>query len=151
MKKNILLLQFCVLGLTYQSFSQAPVSFPDGIIVGTPTTIIPAGSTYKLAVSGGIITEKVRVATNGSPFWADFVFEPKYNLKPLPELEKYIKLNKHLPEIPTTVEVTKNGIDLAEISALLLQKQEEMTLYMIEQDKKIRRLEKQVRRLSKKK
>lgn len=150
MKKIIFLLPFCVLGLTCQSFTQAPVSFPDGIIVGTPTTVIPTGSTYKLAVSGGIITEKVRVATNGSPFWADFVFEPNYNLRPLSELDKYIKLNKHLPQIPTTVEVTKNGIDLAEMQALLLQKQEEMTLYIIEQDKKIRHLEKQVYRLLKK-
>jgi hypothetical protein len=150
MKKIIYLLQFCGLGLVHQSFGQAPVSFPDGIIVGTPTTIIPSGSTYKLAVSGGIITEKVKVATNGSPFWADFVFDPKYNLRPLAELDKYIKLNKHLPEIPTTAEVTQNGIDLAQISALLLQKQEEMTLYMIEQDKKIKRLEKQVYKLSRK-
>jgi hypothetical protein len=133
-----------------KSFAQYPVSFPDGIIIGTATTTIPASSPYKLAVSGGIITEKVRVATNGTPFWADFVFEPTYQLRSLGELEKFIQANKHLPEIPSTSDVTKNGIDLAEMQALLLQKVEELSLYVIEQNKKIKTLERKVKRLSRK-
>jgi hypothetical protein len=66
------------------------------------------------------LTEKVRVATTGTPFWADFVFEPTFKLKSLSELEQYIKLHKHLPDIPSTSEVIQNGIDLAETQALLL-------------------------------
>ncbi|MES2518414.1 MAG: hypothetical protein V4585_09920 [Bacteroidota bacterium] len=149
MKSFFYLLLLCGLTFVHQSFAQLPVGFPDGITVGTGVTI-PTGSTYKMAISGGIITEKVRVATNGTTFWADFVFDPSYQLRPLAEVEKYIKTNQHLPEIPSTADVTKNGIDLAETQALLLQKVEELTLYVIEQNKKIEKLEKKVKRLSRK-
>lgn len=151
MKK--ILYTILILGLFFvqKSFAQYPVSFPDGIVIGNATTTIPASSPYKLAVSGGIITEKVRVATNGTPFWADFVFEPTYKLRPLGELEKFIQDNKHLPEIPSTADVTQNGIDLAEMQALLLQKIEELSLYVIEQNKKIDKLQKRVNSLSRKK
>lgn len=136
---------------TFNSFAQTgPVGFPDGITVGTGVTI-PAGSTYKMAIGGGILTEKVRVATNGTTFWADFVFDKDYKLRPLSEVESYIKVNKHLPEIPSTAEVTKDGIDLAQTQALLLQKVEELTLYVIEQDKKIKKLESKVHHLRRKK
>jgi hypothetical protein len=134
---------------TFNSLGQA-VGFPDGITVGTGVTI-PAGSTYKMAIGGGILTEKVRVATNGTMFWADFVFDKNYKLRPLSEVETYIKANNHLPEIPSTADVNKNGIDLAETQALLLQKVEELTLYVIEQNKKVAKLEGKVRKLSKKK
>ncbi len=135
---------------TFNSFGQSPVGFPNGITVGTGVSI-PAGSTYKMAIAGGILTEKVRVATNGTTFWADFVFDKDYKLRPLSEVESYIKANNHLPEIPSTSDVRTNGIDLAETQALLLQKVEELTLYVIEQNKKIAKLEGKVRKLSKKK
>lgn len=131
---------------------QSPLYFPDGIIVGSPTLTLPSTSgAYKMAVEGGIITEKVRVATTGSIFWADFVFDKNYKLKSLPQLERYIKLNKHLPGIPTTAEVQKEGFDLGYNQALLLQKIEELTLYTIEQNKKIETLTKKVEALSKRK
>lgn len=136
---------------SFNSLAQTgPVGFPDGITVGTGVTI-PAGSTYKMAIGGGILTEKVRVATNGTTFWADFVFDKDYKLRSLSEVERYIKANNHLPEIPSTADVNKNGIDLAETQALLLQKVEELTLYVIEQNKKIEKLEGKVRKLSRKK
>jgi hypothetical protein len=149
MKKVILL--SLILGFLFiqKSNAQNPVGFPDGITVGTPTVTIPAGSSYKMAVAGGIITEKVRVATNGTTFWADFVFDKSYKLRSLNEVAKYIKLNKHLPDVPSTAEVTQQGIDLANTQAILLQKIEELTLYVIEQNKKIERLNKKVRQLSK--
>ena len=147
MKKSFISLLFACFCFTQASFGQSPVGFPDGIVVGTGVNI-PAGSFYKMAVGGGIITEKVRVATNGTTFWADFVFEPSYELRPILELARYIKLHKHLPDIPSTAEVTKNGIDLAETQALLLQKVEELTLYVIEQNKKIGELEKKVKTIS---
>jgi hypothetical protein len=148
MKKLASLILICGI-VTFNSFGQA-VGFPDGITVGTGVTI-PAGSSYKMAIGGGILTEKVRVATNGTMFWADFVFDKNYRLRPLSEVETYIKANNHLPEIPSTADVNKNGIDLAETQALLLQKVEELTLYVIEQNKKIAKLEGKVRKLSKKK
>lgn len=148
MKKLAYLLLICGI-ITFNTVGQA-VGFPDGITVGTGVTI-PAGSTYKMAIGGGILTEKVRVATNGTMFWADFVFDKNYKLRPLSEVETYIKANNHLPEIPSTADVNKNGIDLAETQALLLQKVEELTLYVIEQNKKIEKLEGKVRKLSRKK
>ena len=150
MKKVFYLGLLCGIGFSHETKAQFPVGFPDGITVGTGATI-PAGSTYKMAIAGGIITEKVRVATNGTAFWADFVFDKNYHLRPLSEVESFIKTNKHLPEIPSTSEVAKNGIDLAETQALLLQKVEELTLYVIEQNKKIERLENKLKRFSRKK
>lgn len=128
--------------LTQKSLAQYPVSFPDGIVIGNSAVTIPAGSTYKLAVSGGIITEKVRIATSGTAFWADYVFEPTFKLRSLKEVENFIKTNKHLPDVPSTAEVTKNGLDLAATQALLLQKIEELTLYVIRQQKEIDQLKK---------
>lgn len=148
MKKIFYFLVICGLCFAQKSMAQGtpvvkyPVSFPDGIIVGSSNITIPAGSTYKLAVSGGILTEKVRVAINGTDFWADYVFEPTFKLKSLKEVEKFIKENKHLPDVPSTSDVTKNGIDLAETQAILLQKVEELTLYIIQQQKEIDKLKK---------
>jgi hypothetical protein len=139
-----------ILGFFFIQNTHAQVGFPDGITVGSPTVTIPAGSTYKMAVSGGIITEKVRVATNGTTFWADFVFDKSYKLRTLSEVAQYIKLNKHLPDVPSTAEVTQEGIDLANTQAILLQKIEELTLYVIEQDKKINQLNKKIRKLRRK-
>lgn len=85
---------------------------------------------YKLAVEGTLGARKIKV-TQASP-WADYVFDSSYQLKPLTELEKFIKINKHLPDVPTAREVEKEGIDVGENQALLLKKVEELTLYMIE-------------------
>jgi hypothetical protein len=150
MKNLLITLLFFGLFLAHNCFAQSPVGFPDGITVGTGVSI-PVGSTYKMAISGGIITEKVRVATNGTLYWADYVFEPTFKLRPLSEVAQFIKLNKHLPDVPSTADVTKNGIDLAETEALLLQKVEELTLYAIEQNKKIEKMERRIVKLSRRK
>ncbi len=84
---------------------------------------------YMLSVDGTIITEKVVVSASE---WADHVFNDSYNLMPLLELKKYIEKNKKLPEIPDETEIKNSGVDLAEINARLLQKVEELTLYLIE-------------------
>ena len=151
MKNTIYIILICGLFIVQKSNAQSPVGFPDGITVGNYTVTIPVGSPYRMAVSGGIITEKVRIATNGTPFWADFVFDKNYKLRSLSEVAEYIKLNKHLPDVPSTADVTKEGIDLAQTQAILLQKVEELTLYVIEQNKKIERLDKKFRRFSHKK
>ena len=103
----------------------------------------------KLTVKGKIHTQEVRVDMTG-PLAAtvpDYVFANDYKLKSLEEVETYIKQNSHLPEIPSAKEIEKNGLMLAEMNMSLLKKMEEMTLYMIEQNKKISELEQQNKRL----
>ncbi|WP_119790326.1 hypothetical protein [Flavobacterium anhuiense] len=75
--------------------------------------------------------------------WSDFVFKKEYNLPTLEEVEKHIAEKGHLENIPNEEEVLKNGINLGEMNAKLLQKIEEMTLYMIDQNKRMNKLEKE--------
>ena len=88
----------------------------------------------KLAVNGTIHSKEVKVDMNG---WPDYVFKKEYNLPTLQEVEKHINEKGHLENIPSEEEVLKNGINLGEMNAKLLQKIEELTLYVIEQNKKI--------------
>jgi hypothetical protein len=90
----------------------------------------------KLTVKGKIHTQEVRVDMAG-PLVPDYVFAPDYDLKPLSEVAQYIKENRHLPEIPSAKEIEANGLHLAEMNMKLLKKIEELTLYVMEQDKKI--------------
>ena len=66
---------------------------------------------------------------------------------PLKELEQYILQNKHLPDVPTQDEISKNGIDVYEMNAVLLKKVEEVTLYVIEQQKQIVELENEIKNI----
>ncbi|MCG8310030.1 MAG: hypothetical protein MI975_21720 [Cytophagales bacterium] len=91
---------------------------------------------YKLDVLGTIRANEVKVATG----WSDFVFEPHYDLKSLDQVEDFIRENGHLPDIPSAKEVEENGISLGEMDARLLQKIEELTLYVIELKKELARL-----------
>ncbi|OCK49707.1 hypothetical protein BA768_07350 [Chryseobacterium sp. CBo1] len=99
---------------------------------------------YKLFVKDGIRTEKVQVDIATQNGWADYVFAKDYKLMPLKELDQFINTNGHLPEVPTTEEAIKNGIELKEMNILLLKKIEELTLYTIEQQKRIEALEKKI-------
>ncbi len=91
----------------------------------------------KLAVNGNIHTKEVKVDLVG---WPDYVFESDYNLPTLKEVENHIAENGHLENIPSAAAVKENGIQLGEMNAKLLQKIEELTLYMIEQNKKTEEL-----------
>ncbi|RPH32184.1 MAG: hypothetical protein EHM93_10210 [Bacteroidales bacterium] len=95
---------------------------------------------YKLAVEGTIAAREVKVTAES---WADFVFRPTYKLRTLGEVEQFIKTNSHLPEIPSAAEVKENGVSLGEMNAKLLQKVEELTLYMIELQKQVDELKAQ--------
>ncbi|MDD3629824.1 MAG: hypothetical protein PHF55_02180 [Bacteroidales bacterium] len=72
---------------------------------------------------------------------------PNYNLMPLKELEQYICKNKHLPDVPTQDEISKDGMDVYEMNAILLKKVEELTLYVIEQQKQIEQLENKIKNI----
>ncbi len=91
-----------------------------------------------LEVAGNIKCTKLIVTTQ----WWDKVFEKDYKLLTLPELEKYILANKHLPDLPTEQDIAKNGCDVGETAALLLKKVEELTLYTIELQKQVDELKK---------
>jgi hypothetical protein len=125
--------------------SGSNISYTSGM-VSIGTTAIPTG--YKLAVGGKIVCEEVVVKLQAN--WPDFVFEPDYNLLPLDELQRFIANHKHLPGIPSASEIAENGVSLADMNAKLLQKIEELTLYLIEQDKRIKQLEEDNYQLKKK-
>ena len=100
-----------------------------------PAETVDASNTplpYNLFVSQGIMTEKVKVALLNSSDWADYVFKPDYQLMPLNEVQSFIAKNGHLPNVPSAEEVAEAGIDVAKMDAKLLEKIEELTLYMIE-------------------
>lgn len=87
----------------------------------------------KLAVDGNILAKEIKVKTDITI--PDYVFEDTYQLPLLSEVESYIREHKHLPEIPSAAEINKDGLKLAEMNLLLLKKVEELTLYLVAQDK----------------
>jgi len=88
-----------------------------------------------LAVKGSVIAEEIFVKLYAD--WPDYVFGQEYNMRSLSEVEKFIKKNKHLPDVPSESEVEEKGINLGEMDAILLRKIEELTLCTIEQQKLI--------------
>ena len=102
--------------------------------------------TQKLQVKGTVYSTEVKVdlAAGTGP---DYVFEPTYDLKPLAEIETYIKENKHLPEVPSAKEMEANGVQLGEMNMLLLKKVEELTLYLIEQQRENKKQSEEIREL----
>jgi hypothetical protein len=93
-------------------------------------------------IEGKVTAEEIEVKAD---VWSDLVFYDSYELKPLNEVEAFIKKNKHLPDVPSEAQVLEEGINLGEMDAVLLQKIEELTLYIIEQEKRIEELEKKCR------
>ncbi len=100
---------------------------------------------YALAVAGNVVAESVKIALQTN--WPDYVFDKDYSLYSLEEVERFIIEKGYLPGLPSADEVKDNGIDVGEMNALLLKKIEEITLYVIQQDKKIKELEKKGKRL----
>jgi Leucine-rich repeat (LRR) protein/PKD repeat protein len=101
---------------------------------------------FRLSVDGKIrASEIIKVYPQGQ--WSDFVFEDKYRLRPLSEVEQFIKVNGHLPDIPSAKEVEKDGVELGSMDAKLLQKIEELTLYVIELKKENESMKTDIKRL----
>jgi len=111
--------------LPFQIYSSKLVLDGGNVLIGK-TSQINLG--YKLDVSGSIRANEVVVNTTG----ADFVFDDNYNLKDLREVEIFIEKNKHLPDIESASEMEVNGLELGKMDMKLLQKIEELTLYMID-------------------
>lgn len=107
--------------------------------VGIGTTSFPTNGNYKLAVDGNIICEELQVEM--SEDWGDFVFEEDYKLRSINELKEYVQKEKHLPEVPSANNLEENGMSVAEMLRIQMIKIEELTLYTIEQERKIEELE----------
>jgi len=101
---------------------------------------------YKLDVLGTIRAKEVLVNLDGG---ADFVFEKDYKLLPIEHVASYVQENKHLPDIPSANEMVKNGVSMGDMQVKLLQKVEELTLYVIELNKKNNELERELNYLKK--
>lgn len=95
------------------------------------------GTGFECSQAGQVKAKSIKVTLDG---WSDFVFDEDYRLPSLYELEKYVATNRHLPDIPSAKEVEENGVDLGEMNAKLLQKVEELTLYVIDLQKQINEL-----------
>jgi hypothetical protein len=97
-----------------------------------------ASPSEKLSVNGNVSAKKIIVTQTG---WSDYVFDENYLLNSLESVETYIKQNKHLPDVPSAKEVEEKGISVGDNQALLLRKIEELTLYILAQQKRIEKLE----------
>ncbi|MCU0445646.1 MAG: hypothetical protein MUE85_12095 [Microscillaceae bacterium] len=104
---------------------------------------------YQLFVKEGIRTEKVKVDLP-TGIWADYVFKPDYKLRPLSEVEAFIKTNQHLPDVPSEKELQEKGLDLGEMHKIQMQKIEELTLYLLELKKQNEDLQKQLKEIKQK-
>lgn len=126
----------------------------DEALSGTNQTLLPYMNNFggkvgigteipqsMLDVRGKIIADEVEVKVNKG---ADFVFSPDYQLRSLSEVETFVKENRHLPEIPSEKQMVENGLNVNDMQVRLLQKIEELTLYIIEQNKQNKDQQKQI-------
>ncbi|GEM68735.1 hypothetical protein SMI01S_23410 [Sphingobacterium mizutaii NBRC 14946 = DSM 11724] len=117
------------------------VGFNGNVGIGT------TNPTAKLTVNGLVRAREIKV--DATP-WPDYVFEEGYHLPSLDQIRSYIRENGRLPEVPSAVQVQKEGIDLGRMDAILLKKIEELTLYLIEKEGQIDSLNERLKSLEKK-
>ncbi len=108
--------------------------------LGVGTDMVPEG--YKMAINGKLIAEEIVVQLKTE--WPDFVFSSDYDLRTLRDVEAYINTHGHLPDVPSAEQVSKEAINVGNMSAILLQKVEELTLYVIELQKQNDMLQSQI-------
>lgn len=105
------------------------------------TSLIPTA--YKLAVGGKIIAEELKVQLQAQ--WPDYVFNKDYKLPTLSEVEKHIQKNGHLVNVPSACEIETNGFEVGNMAKIQQEKIEELTLYLIQQNKEIEELKAQMK------
>ncbi len=118
---------------------------------GTAAKFLTVTEKGDVMLSGQLSATAMRVQPRSEQQWADFVFAPSYQLPSLTDVEQFVKQHRHLPGLPSAADMVKEGTDLTTLLATLVQKNEELTLHLIEQQKRIERLEQQNARLRKKK
>ncbi|MBU0476036.1 MAG: hypothetical protein KKF62_17960 [Bacteroidetes bacterium] len=114
------------------------ISYDGKVGIGTGTSTL----SEKLTVNGTVYAKEIIIDLNVPV--PDYVFEDDYKLMSLMEIEEFVKKHKHLPEIPSAAEVESNGLSIGEMQTNLLKKIEELTLYMIEQEKTLEKLESEI-------
>lgn len=138
------LLMCTILFCFNSSYSQNDIWNQNGTDVYTSSTndagIGTTSPDMKLTVNGKVHTEELIIDLNVPG--PDYVFKKDYPLLSVLELEKYIKQNNHLPEIPSANELAEKGLSISQMSMLMLKKTEELTLYIIDHKKRIDALEK---------
>ncbi len=120
-----------------------------GVGIRTPTSKLHVNGDIKatkLSVAGEVNARSVNIAINAG---ADFVFKPDYKLRSLSDIESFVKEYHHLPEIPSEREMSENGVNVNEMQIKLLQKIEELTLYVIDQQKEIKELKQELKEIKK--
>ncbi len=115
--------------------------------VTTPDSLTAGG--YSLYVQYGVMAEKFKCALKTTSDWSDYVFDKEYTLAPLSDVEQYIKVNKHLPGVPSAEEVHCEGIDMAQMDATLLKKIEELTLYILDLKKENEQMKREIKNIKK--
>ncbi len=126
---------WAVSGNNIHNINSGQVDITGKLLIGTLPAITagsPLDNNYSLYVAKGVIAESFKVAPSTSVDWFDMVFDSNYPLKPISDVAQYVKANHHLPDFPSGDEVAKNGIDVAKMDGKLLQKIEELTLYVIQ-------------------
>lgn len=143
--KTLTITLFLTVALNNESMAQNWQLDPAGFIYNTNSGVVGIGTanpdtSYKLSVNGKVRAKEIKVEAA----WSDFVFAEGYELMSLASLEKFIKRNRRLPDIPSEAEVSENGVAIGEMHSKLLQKIEELTLYVIELNWEGEELEKQL-------
>ena len=134
MKKKIVTFLILILAIVNNSVAQSNI-FPSSGNVGIGT----ATPKEKLSVNGNIRAQEIKVETTS---WPDYVFEDDYKISSLTDIATYIKIHKHLPEMPSAKTVAVDGVALGEMNKLLLKKIEELTLHLIQQNERLAEQEK---------
>jgi hypothetical protein len=120
-------------------FADGNVYIDDRLLIGDNT----GADGYKVSIDGKVMCEELKVQSSAA--WPDYVFDEDYKLPDIDDLENSILVNKHLPGMPSAATINKDGITLGEMSKMQMEKIEELTLYIIELNKKIEKLEDEVR------
>ncbi len=143
--------------IVWKTSSNQNFQFKNGSTGAVPITLSPDGKVgintdnflgdHSLYIEGSSIAEEMFVKLKGD--WPDFVFHPDYTLMPLTDLERFIDQNGHLPEMPNAEEVKEEGVKTGETIRLLTQKVEELTLYLLQQQKEIEALKEKLEKRKK--
>ncbi len=109
------------------------------------SAVTPSG--YAVSVNGRVICEELKIKASSN--WPDYVFSDNYTLTPLPDLRTFINKYKHLPNVPSASEIEKDGIEVGNMEKRLMEKIEELTLYILQQEEKIKSIETELETMKK--